>query len=238
LLASYAFAFQIYCDFSGYTDMARGVARLLGYEMHKNFDSPYFAQNIREFWQKWHITLSTWFRDYLYIPLGGNRSGTPKEIFNILVTMIIAGLWHGANLTFLAWGALHGLYISIFHLKNKFLGRDFMNSQTVISKFIKIFFTFNLVTIGWIFFRSSSLKQAFDILNIIILRSNWTSLHWETSYTLMIIFIGLIFLRRYCNIVEFITKNNFLNWIFIWLGLFSSIVFGALQKTDFIYFQF
>src|SRR5204863_5533084 len=109
LLATYFFAFQIYCDFSGYSDIARGVSRIYGIELMKNFETPYFATSIAEFWSRWHISLSTWFRDYVYIPLGGNRVSLTRSMFNIGVVFLISGLWHGANWTFVVWGAVHGM---------------------------------------------------------------------------------------------------------------------------------
>jgi D-alanyl-lipoteichoic acid acyltransferase DltB (MBOAT superfamily) len=157
LLSSYAFALQIYCDFSGYTDMARGIARLMGYELCMNFNIPYFASNIRDFWHKWHISLSTWFRDYVYIPLGGNKCPKYQNYFNIVVTMLIAGVWHGANLTFVFWGLLHGLYIVIYDFCHK-------RFTSIIPKPLAIFATFHFVLLGWIFFRSETVEKAFSII--------------------------------------------------------------------------
>jgi D-alanyl-lipoteichoic acid acyltransferase DltB (MBOAT superfamily) len=234
ILASYAFALQIYCDFSGYTDMARGTARIMGYELHKNFDLPYFAHNIREFWQKWHITLSTWFRDYLYIPLGGNRLGEFRTYINILITMSIAGLWHGANLTFVFWGIWHGLMICACHLIH---AHARFNSNTVLAQIFKIVLTFNLVVFGWIFFRSESLSQALAIIQKIF-KLDLSIMRWEYAFTLMLICFLMMFLERYSPIVKVLSRDKLLNWISIWIGIFSIIIFGAVEKTDFIYFQF
>ena len=161
LLASIFFSLQIYCDFSGYSDMAIGSARLLGVELRRNFDYPYFAISIGEFWKKWHISLTSWFRDYLYIPLGGNRCSTLKWIRNILLIFLSSGLWHGANWTFLIWGGLHGvLYLAEIALRGK---------KPVAPKniFVRIAFwllTLGLVNLAWIFFRAPSLVVAWQIL--------------------------------------------------------------------------
>jgi alginate O-acetyltransferase complex protein AlgI len=230
LLSSYAFALQIYCDFSGYTDMARGIARLMGYELMQNFNLPYFASNIRDFWHKWHISLSTWFRDYVYIPLGGNRCHKVQNYFNIFLTMLIAGVWHGANMTFVVWGALHGIYIIIFDLtKNTFKNK--------IPKFISIFVTFHFVLLGWIFFRAVNIEQALEIISTIF-HFDFSLLEFNTIYNYMICFALLMAARRYTKIEEFFAKNTFLNWSFIWLGLIAVVVFGALESADFIYFDF
>src|SRR5262249_43954265 len=114
LLGAYLFAIQIYCDFSGYSDIARGISRIYGIELMKNFETPYFARSISEFWSRWHISLSTWFRDYVYIPLGGNRVPLARSMFNISLVFLISGLWHGANWTFVIWGTLHGLYYLVW----------------------------------------------------------------------------------------------------------------------------
>lgn len=238
LLATYAFALQIYCDFSGYTDMARGIARIMGYELHHNFYFPYFAQNIREFWQRWHITLSTWFRDYVYIPLGGNRVPKLRSYLNIFVTMLIAGLWHGANLTFVAWGAFHGLMISVYHFVDDKIPKDsILRTQNFFAKLIKIVFTFHVVMIGWIFFRAGSLNQALVIIRKIF-EFDFSLMGYEYSFTLMLILVAALLIERYTKLCSTISKNYFFNWILIWLGLFAVVVFGAVTKTDFIYFQF
>lgn len=230
LLASYAFALQIYCDFSGYTDMARGIARLMGYELCLNFNLPYFASNIRDFWHKWHISLSTWFRDYVYIPLGGNRVSQVQNYFNIILTMLIAGVWHGSNMTFVIWGLLHGLYIVIYDFTHK-------RFASFIPKPLSIFITFHFVLLGWIFFRSETVEKAFSIIQK-IMEFDFNVLEYSSIYTYMIVFFVLMTLRRYFKVEETISKNYFLNWTFIWLGILTVMIFGSLSKTDFIYFDF
>ncbi|HKZ29351.1 MAG TPA: MBOAT family protein [Acidimicrobiia bacterium] len=166
-----AFALQIYGDFAGYSDIARGSSRLLGIELMENFNQPYLSRNITHFWRNWHISLSTWLRDYLYIPLGGNRKGIAKKYRNLMLTMLLGGLWHGAAWTFVVWGGLHGLYLVahrwVPHISEKdhsdpFEWRDLLPA----------FITFNLVNVTWIFFRAESFSQAFDYLEgLVTLRS-------------------------------------------------------------------
>lgn len=230
LLSSYAFALQIYCDFSGYTDMARGIARLMGYELCLNFNIPYFASNIRDFWHKWHISLSTWFRDYVYIPLGGNRVSMTHNYFNIIMTMLIAGIWHGANMTFVIWGLLHGLYIVVYDFSHKQL-------SSFIPKPLSIFITFHFVLLGWIFFRSETVTKAFYIIQKIF-SFDLNLVEFSNVYVYMAVFVLLMTLRRYFKAEEILSKNIFVNWVFIWLGLISVLAFGSLAKTDFIYFDF
>jgi D-alanyl-lipoteichoic acid acyltransferase DltB (MBOAT superfamily) len=168
VLATYLFAFQIYCDFSGYTDMARGAARLLGFESMGNFKRPYFARSIAEFWKRWHISLSTWFRDYVYIPLGGSRVAVPRHYLNLLVVFIVSGLWHGAGWTFIAWGALHGVCM-VFSLLFAPLGKGIANYVRIsgtpaLKNAIGMLITFHLVAAGWVFFRAHSIGDAWYVL--------------------------------------------------------------------------
>jgi len=165
--ATIAFAIQIYCDFSGYSDIAFGSAQVMGIRLMKNFNHPYFAKSISEFWRRWHISLSTWFRDYVYIPLGGNRAGMRRMALNLLITFLVSGLWHGANWTFIIWGALHGAYIVInglteplwTRLRNVGFAKRFYPALDGISHLT----TFGLVCFAWIFFRASSVTDAFYI---------------------------------------------------------------------------
>ncbi len=158
LLAIYGFSAQIYCDFSGYTDMAIGLALLLGIRLPTNFHQPYTAVNLMDFWRRWHITLSLWLRDYLYIPLGGNRSGLAKQVRNLMITMLLGGLWHGANWTFVLWGGLHGLGISALHLLKRF------RMAPLLPRWLGIIVTFHFVTVAWAFFRAGSPGQAIEML--------------------------------------------------------------------------
>jgi D-alanyl-lipoteichoic acid acyltransferase DltB (MBOAT superfamily) len=166
LMATYAFALQIYCDFSAYSDIARGAGRVLGFRLMQNFDSPYLATTLREFWRRWHISLSTWLRDYLYIPLGGSRKSGARTYVNLSITMLLGGLWHGANTTYLAWGALHGLYLAI----ERSLGLDQLDRSRfgAIERCVRGVVTFHLVCLAWVFFRSPSLAHAMGVITRIL----------------------------------------------------------------------
>ncbi len=172
LVATYLFAFQIFCDFSGYSDIAIGAALILGFKLMENFRRPYFSRSIQEFWSRWHISLSTWFRDYVYIPLGGNRVVKWRWYYNILVVFVVSGLWHGAYFTFIIWGALHGLFIVAGHLTTNI--RQKLSAQIGFSKFPRlvstfhILITFHLVLLAWIFFRAERISDAFLIISKII----------------------------------------------------------------------
>lgn len=167
LRGAYCFAFQIYGDFSGYSDIARGVSELLGVRLMKNFEQPYLSQSITEFWRRWHISLSSWLRDYLYIPLGGNRSGALATYRNLLLTMLIGGLWHGANWTFVAWGGLHGTYLAlerrlgIGRERAGWIGRGVVGWGAALGRSV---LTFHLVVVAWIFFRAPTLEGALSYL--------------------------------------------------------------------------
>lgn len=152
-----AFAIQIYCDFAGYSEMAVGIARLLGFDLIQNFRTPYFSTSLREFWQRWHIALSTWFRDYVYIPLGGNRVNEGRKYYNLFITFLISGFWHGANYTFLVWGALHGAILVV----EEFIGR---RTTFRLPIFFRWLITFSIVCFAWIFFRAANWNDALQII--------------------------------------------------------------------------
>ncbi len=163
----YAFTFQIYGDFSGYTDIARGIARILGFELILNFNAPYLSRNIAEFWRRWHISLSSWLRDYLYISMGGNRRGKARTYANLMITMFLGGLWHGAAWTFVIWGLLHGIYLACHRIIIGDRKLDLSWSRAVpgwIVDIIKIFFTFHIVALTWVFFRAPDLPSALTYL--------------------------------------------------------------------------
>ena len=165
LVTTYLFAFQIYGDFSGYSDIARGVSRFFGVDLMRNFNQPYLAQSITEFWRRWHISLSTWLRDYLYVPLGGNRKGRTRTYANLMTTMLLGGLWHGANWTFVIWGGLHGLYLAGHKMLLR--GRKFefdMIPRFGFGPILRILVTFNLVCLTWVFFRAPDLSVAIEVL--------------------------------------------------------------------------
>ncbi|MFH1380266.1 MAG: MBOAT family O-acyltransferase [bacterium] len=169
MIATIFFAFQIYCDFSGYSDIAIGAAEVLGIKLMQNFRRPYFAGSVADFWRRWHISLSTWFRDYLYVPLGGSRVSQNRWQYNIMVTFILSGLWHGANWTFVVWGALHGMYMIFSHMtadiRRSIYDMTKMHRYPYIHKCIQIFTTFSLVCFAWIFFRARSISEALFIIS-------------------------------------------------------------------------
>jgi D-alanyl-lipoteichoic acid acyltransferase DltB (MBOAT superfamily) len=174
LLGAVLFAFQIYADFSGYSHIALGTARLFGFELMQNFATPYFSQSAPEFWRRWHISLSTWFRDYVYIPLGGNRASRPRQALNLLMTFTLSGLWHGANWTFIVWGVLNGLYV----IPRVFVGEPLAKPASSANFFVRfptmmfrILLTFSLTVIAWIFFRSPTIAGAWRTLREIASRS-------------------------------------------------------------------
>ncbi|MGL5785512.1 MAG: MBOAT family O-acyltransferase [Bacteroidales bacterium] len=200
LIAVYGYALQIYCDFSGYSDMAIGIALLLGFKFNVNFNSPYKSATITEFWRRWHISLSSWLKDYLYISLGGNRKGRVRTYFNLITTMLLGGLWHGASWQFVFWGALHGSSLAIHkwvmeHFKSfKAMGQE----MTPFRRFIGIVFTFHLVCFGWIFFRASSFSNGWEVIHQI-----FTNFHPEligqfvTGYSAVCFFILLGYILHF-----------------------------------------
>ncbi len=171
LVATLFFAVQIYCDFSGYSDIAIGAARVMGFKLMTNFNVPYMSKTIKEFWSRWHISLSTWFKDYLYFPLGGNRVSRGRNYLNILIVFLVSGIWHGANWTFVVWGALHGLYqvatIMALSLSNRFTGLQRLNRFPRVTRGAQVLLTFSLVTFAWIFFRADSISTALYIIKVI-----------------------------------------------------------------------
>lgn len=170
LMGIYGYALQIYCDFSGYSDMAIGIALLLGFRFPKNFDAPYKSATITEFWRRWHISLSSWLRDYVYISLGGNRKGRIRTYFNLLLTMLLGGLWHGAAFRFVLWGALHGVALAFHKMWLAVVpGAKVCGAQmNWLSRIVGIFFTFNLVCFGWLMFRAESMQTVSLMLHQIV----------------------------------------------------------------------
>lgn len=159
LFATILYSFQIYCDFSGYSDMAIGAARILGFDVGKNFDHPYLSQSVGEFWRRWHISLSSWLKDYVYIPLGGSRVALPRIYFNLLATFLVSGIWHGSTWNFVIWGLLHGLYQCAGRATKPVL------EKLKLPTFIKILITFCLVSFAWIFFRARNLAEALAVIH-------------------------------------------------------------------------
>ena len=241
LVSTFFFTFQIYCDFSGYSDIALGAASVLGFDMMENFRSPYFSRSVSEFWSRWHISLSTWFRDYLYIPLGGNRVSLSRWYFNLLFVFIVSGFWHGANWTYIAWGLLHGLYLVIAIMKDKaFEKMNLKFTPTMWLSAVNMLFTFVLVMLTWVFFRASTITDATIIFKkIFTIQSNEIAVFalnkWEMYFSLVLIIL-LLLKEKWIPVIP--TRNT---WFFgvLFLGLcFITYLFGVFNFTQFIYFQF
>lgn len=248
LFGIYGYALQIYCDFSGYSDMAIGIALLLGYRFNINFDSPYKSASITEFWRRWHISLSSWLKDYLYISLGGNRKGKIRTYINLMITMLLGGLWHGASLRFICWGAIHGVSLAI----HKFLMHIFPSlkadgsKMTVRSRIFGILFTFHLVCFGWIFFRADSFEIGISMIRQIIFNFHPEVLPemitgYSTVFILMTIGFILHFIPQSWETAgqKFIV-NSSLSAKALFLVVLIVIVFQfkSAEIQPFIYFQF
>lgn len=240
LVGVYAFSLQIYGDFSGYSSIARGSARLLGIDLMVNFNQPYLARNITHFWRTWHISLSTWLRDYLYIPLGGNRGGGAATQRNLMLTMLLGGLWHGAAWTFVVWGGLHGLYL-VVHRRMGVSDR----SETAIPTWRDIpaiFGTFHLVAFSWIFFRAESFTEAWNVVSgIAMLREGlgfpFRGLSLVVPAVLAMTFIDLV-QRRGQRHEAFLTIPSFAQGAIYGAFVVAVVVFSGLETVDFLYFQF
>lgn len=244
-LATVFFAFQIYCDFSGYSDIAIGTARTLGINLMTNFRTPYFATSFRDFWSRWHISLSTWFRDYFYIPLGGNRCSKPRQYFNLFFTFVVSGLWHGANWTFVVWGALHGFYQMIEKSGVKIWSKinpNSVNGKKTIA-FFSMFIVFHLVCFSWIFFRADSVGTALLVINKIFTINFSNSLFLEKS-TIAYSIIGIIILLIVDSFLflekesRFQFKNVIIRRLSYAILILYIIATGIFDEAQFIYFQF
>jgi D-alanyl-lipoteichoic acid acyltransferase DltB (MBOAT superfamily) len=259
LIATWFFAFQIFCDFSGYTDIAIGAAKVMGFTLMKNFNSPYHAVSIRDFWRRWHISLSTWFKDYLYAPLGANRIGIPRWYLNLFVVFLISGLWHGSNWTYIIWGALNGFYL-IFALitqnvRNKIVSFVGINKLPRLYHAIQILVTFILIDIAWVFFRAHSVKDAIYILQSICTTTGGDIiqlLHWKGIGQLtpslgilskgiaVILLLELVHnVQKGGSIIEPVnTRPWFIRWGLYYLFVFTLLYLSASTHAQFIYFQF
>tara|TARA_R110002050_G_scaffold2220_5_gene13381 strand:+ start:9744 stop:11204 length:1461 start_codon:yes stop_codon:yes gene_type:complete len=254
VLGALFFTFQIYGDFSGYSDIAIGTSRLFGFDLMQNFNFPYFSRDIAEFWRRWHISLSTWFRDYLYIPLGGSRGGIWMKVRNTFIIFIVSGFWHGANWTFIIWGALNAVYfLPLLLTKNNRNNLDIVAKGRYlpnIKEFSLIFLTFSLTVLAWIFFRAENIEHAFSYLSTIFSSTLFSVPHFTDSgriqyESLITIFSVIIFM-----IIEWIGReeqfafakvqkipSKWLRWIIYILFMMAIIVLSG-QSQEFIYFQF
>lgn len=247
LMATYAFAFQILCDFAGYSDIARGLGKLMGFDIIINFNLPYFATHPREFWQRWHISLSTWLRDYLYIPLGGNRGGKLMEYRNLAVVMLLGGLWHGASWTFVIWGAYHGLLLIAYRILEPWTTRIPEPQNPILAggwKILRIVFFFHLICVSWIFFRSRSISQAVEMLSsLLALPGFWNWPVFAASFARLLPYVWLFGLvqifcyvrKKLTAVLELPTAARAAFYVLIF---YSLVIYGAASGKEFIYFQF
>jgi D-alanyl-lipoteichoic acid acyltransferase DltB (MBOAT superfamily) len=257
ITAAAAFSFQIYCDFSAYSDIARGSANLFGYSLMKNFNAPYFSPSVKEFWRRWHISLSTWFKDYLYFPLGGSRKGKLRTYFNILVVFALSGLWHGASVTFIVWGLLNGAYQvieDIWASINKKLKTDRIG-EFFLFKIIGAVVTFALISYAFIFFRAQSVADALNITGKIFDFENLANLSfagiaelglsvpylWVLAASLCLLAV-VDFIGMFTDIAKKISRTVLLKYAAYFLLFVAIMIFGyygsAYDPQEFIYFQF
>jgi alginate O-acetyltransferase complex protein AlgI len=258
-LATVLFAFQIYGDFSGYSDIALGAAQVMGFKLMKNFDRPYFARSLSEFWRRWHISLSSWFRDYLYIPLGGNRVSIPRKYLNLLIVFVISGFWHGANWTFLIWGAVHGIYLVIEQMSSGLTARVTAFFERI--KLLRFYYmlqrikVFALVCFAWMFFRAGSIEH----INMLFSHSTQHLYEWNSmagfndflhkmyldnyEWLILLLCIGFLLLveafeREGDFILRLDARPAWQRWVFYSAVLWLLFLFGEYHKQTFIYFAF
>lgn len=264
IIATVFFAFQIYCDFSGYSDIAIGSAQVMGFRLMENFRRPYFSKSIQEFWARWHISLSTWFRDYLYIPLGGNRVVKWRWYYNLFIVFLVSGVWHGANWTFVVWGALHGFYLIFAELtkkqRNTAVDATGLLQPAPYYKAVQIGTTFSLVCLAWVFFRANTISDAWYITThlfsglaetaqaIVINNSGVRGdlLYLGQTKEIFVIGVAAIFVLM---IIEFAQRTGSLRLTIARypfpirvaaynILLASILLFGSFSESEFIYFQF
>ena len=250
-LATVFFAYQIYCDFSGYSDIAIGSARVLGFNLMENFKTPYYSTSVSEFWKRWHISLSTWFRDYIYIPMGGSRLGETRLLLNVFITFLISGLWHGANWSFVAWGVLNGLYLIVGRItseyRNKLFDRVGLGQDTLTRQVIMLVTTFTLTCGAWIVFRAQNLSDAWYIFTHLL--SNWDIHEIKTPHFLLRHLPVALAAIATLEVIQFCRQKRYPR--FQWSShpvylrhaaylafVFTIILFGVFQTSQFIYFQF
>ncbi|MFT6324808.1 MAG: D-alanyl-lipoteichoic acid acyltransferase DltB (MBOAT superfamily), partial [Halieaceae bacterium] len=255
-LGAFMFAFQIYGDFSGYSDIAIGTSRLFGFDLKRNFAFPYFSRDVAEFWRRWHISLSTWFRDYLYIPLGGSKGSLAMKVRNTFIIFIVSGFWHGANWTFIVWGALNALYFLPLLLTN----RNRKNTEVIAQgnlfpnwrEGLSMFFTFILTVFTWVFFRAENLNGAFsfiyrmmvgflDVDNFKIVEDLIESKYGLIQLFILVFFVVIEWLGReneYAIETTLSNRSSLLRWSFYSFIIFLIGMFMVTEETPFIYFQF
>lgn len=241
LLASFFYSIQIYCDFAGYSLIAIGAARIMGIQLMENFRRPYFAHNIKEFWSRWHISLSTWFRDYIYIPLGGNRVSQFRYMSNLLITFLVSGLWHGTSWTFIVWGGLHGLFQIVENFWRKFVSVR-MQDKLRMSGFGQILLTFVIVNFAWIFFRAPDIETAVSIIGRIFTSSGMPFVDFPV-FSMGLLSLSLLFIKEVQDeLGRGIRLLHSRCWLISHLSVVAMVVFillfGVFDGGQFIYFQF
>jgi len=247
LIGALFFTFQIYGDFSGYSDIAIGTSRLFGFNLKQNFAFPYFSRDIAEFWRRWHISLSTWFRDYLYIPLGGSQGGTWMKVRNTFIIFLVSGFWHGANWTFIIWGFLNALYfLPLLLAKRNRTNLDVVAQDSKlpnIKELVQMGLTFGLTVIAWVFFRAESVTHAFTYLKGLFSTSLLTvpTIRPTNLLVLILFFIGIEWIGRrqhYAIEVLLLKQSRVIKWAFYMIIIAIIFVFSSDNQQEFIYFQF
>jgi alginate O-acetyltransferase complex protein AlgI len=253
LIATILFSIQIYCDFSGYSDIALGTARIMGFKLMLNFKQPYFSRSVSEFWTKWHVSLSSWFKDYLYIPMGGNRVGVLRWYFNLFFVFLISGLWHGANWTFVIWGCIHGVLLILQNIIERYC------YVIKINKNIQVVLTFFIISLTWILFRASNLNDALYIFTHLLSNNesgNYFDLALQDLHGLPLTYLGVAlwkFILSICLlpllfIVDWfiltgrhtiiLNSRPYLSWSICYILIIMILFFGVFDTRQFIYFQF
>ena len=244
IIATIFFAFQIYCDFAGYSNIAIGCAKIMGFDLMTNFRRPYFAQSCAEFWSRWHISLSTWFKDYVYIPLGGNRVGTSKNYRNILITFLVSGLWHGANWTYVIWGGLNGLYQVIFKILGISPKRKKERSRFNLVYIGNLLLTFILISFSWIFFRANSLSDAITVIERMVTAPGGLFIGEKSSFAYSLFAIIVLILKdAYDEFYPdgnlfFTSKVRTIRYLSYSIIIVIILLLGVFDGGQFIYFQF
>lgn len=259
MFAAIFFSFEAYCDFSGYSDIAIGSARFMGFKLMNNFNRPYSSKSVAEFWHRWHISLSTWFRDYLYIPMGGNRVSPPRRLLNLFIVFLVCGLWHGANWNYIVWGAVHGFYMVFaeltFKIRNQIKVGIGLNKLKKLDNTIQILITFSLVTIAQIFFRAPTVADAINMIrqlpfaiaegvDILLAKTHMVQLPVSNArFFMCIVVIGVLeavhIVQNRGGINALIQKQpRYIRWFAYYTFLFAVIYLGVFHNRQFIYFQF
>ncbi len=261
LIAAMLFSVQIYCDFAGYTHIAIGAAKIMGFSLRDNFNTPYLAISIKDFWDRWHISLTTWFKDYLYFPLGGSRKGKIRKYINIFLVFLLSGLWHGAAWHYVVWGILHGVLRIVGELtlgiREKLYTALHFKRDTLATKLWQMFFTFFLVTVLWMFFRGESVYQTLVLLkNMVTVYNPWVLTDGSLftlgldakEWNVMLVSIGILMLIDVCKykkidlVAVFMKQNLWFRWGFFYLGIMAVVLLGVYgpqyNAAQFIYFQF